>query len=373
MIRYSIIIFFILFLANSCIAQKSKSKKKVDKEFYINVYIKETANGKVWVRYINADGHLVIDSNKIINHCFFKGKVNCFCYCTLILKKDEQSISTITLRFGLENKVINVTILNDSTNEITGNSTEQVIDNFYKINDFEFSNVTDKFKNDSILLNKRMAQYKSAIKSYCILNSKSNAAPFILLDNHNIFNTKECAQILKSISIRQQNSYYGILSKRRIADRNLVAQQIGITVNNFIVADYKNEPVNLFEYTSKGVVLLDFWASWCSPCRASHPSLRNLYAKYSPQGFNIISVSCDKPQDKDKWISAIMSDSLTLWPQISTLPPSGNKLLNTIDLLTDYKISAFPTGILIGRKNKIISRIENIEALEKKLNEIYGK
>lgn len=113
------------------------------------------------------------------------------------------------------------------------------------------------------------------------------------------------------------------------------------------------------------IVLLDFWASWCRPCRLENPNVVNLYHRYNEQGFEVFSVSMDR--DRDSWLKAIENDGL-VWPNhVSDLKgwtSSGGKT---------YGVTSIPTTILIDRDGKVIAKNLRGEDLEKKLGEIFGK
>lgn len=113
------------------------------------------------------------------------------------------------------------------------------------------------------------------------------------------------------------------------------------------------------------VVLLDFWASWCSPCRRENPNVVKLYHRFHDKGFEIFSVSLDNT--REAWVKAIKADGL-VWPNhVSDLQgwtSTGGKT---------YGVSSVPNTILIDRDGKIIARNLRGAELEKKLEEIFGK
>lgn len=97
------------------------------------------------------------------------------------------------------------------------------------------------------------------------------------------------------------------------------------------------------------IVLLDFWASWCGPCRKSNPHVVEMYKKYNSKGFEVFSVSLDSPTGKEKWIQAIQQDGL-IWPNhVSDL-----KQWDCVPAAT-YGVRAIPKTFLIGRDGKIIA------------------
>jgi len=111
-------------------------------------------------------------------------------------------------------------------------------------------------------------------------------------------------------------------------------------------------------------LLLDFWASWCGPCRRENPNLVKVYAKFKSKGFTIFSVSLD--QKKENWVEAIAKDNLT-WTHVSDLKfweSAPAKL---------YAVRNIPSNFLIDPQGNIIARNLRGEDLEKKLDEIYSK
>ena len=111
------------------------------------------------------------------------------------------------------------------------------------------------------------------------------------------------------------------------------------------------------------VVMLDFWASWCRPCRAENPNVVKLYNKYHGKGFEVLGVSLDK--DKDPWLQAIATDGLT-WKHVSDLQGWQSSAAR------DYSVTSIPMTFLLDKEGKIIGKNLRGPALENKLKEIYG-
>ncbi|HYG52920.1 MAG TPA: TlpA disulfide reductase family protein [Flavobacteriales bacterium] len=113
------------------------------------------------------------------------------------------------------------------------------------------------------------------------------------------------------------------------------------------------------------VVLVDFWASWCRPCRAENPNVVRLYNKYNKKGFEVFSVSLDK--DKNAWEAAITKDGL-IWPNhVSDLQQWQSVVVK------QFGIQGIPYTILVGRDGKIITKNLRGADLEAKLAELFGK
>lgn len=111
------------------------------------------------------------------------------------------------------------------------------------------------------------------------------------------------------------------------------------------------------------VVLIDFWASWCGPCRAENPNVVNAYKKYVSKGFDVYSVSLDK--DAEKWKQAIQKDGLIWKNHVSDLKYWQSPVVQL------YNFNSIPTNILIDKKGKILAKNLRGEDLEKKLAEIF--
>ena len=123
----------------------------------------------------------------------------------------------------------------------------------------------------------------------------------------------------------------------------------------------KGDSITLASLKGK-VILLDFWASWCMPCRAANKKLVKLYAKYKTQGFVIFSVSLDE-KIKD-WEKAIIKDKIT-WPQVND--PRGNWRAKTA---ADWNISVLPTSFLINKKGDVVAIDLEGKELEKGIKDL---
>ena len=114
--------------------------------------------------------------------------------------------------------------------------------------------------------------------------------------------------------------------------------------------DTAGQPISISDYSGK-VVLIDFWASWCAPCRKENPNLVRLHKKYSKQGFDILSVSLDNV--RSRWIQAIKDDNLYWAGHCSDLNGWNTEIVNM------YNIQGIPTSFLIGRDGLMIWNSNN--------------
>lgn len=129
---------------------------------------------------------------------------------------------------------------------------------------------------------------------------------------------------------------------------------------------YTDDDISLADYRGK-YVLLDFWASWCGPCRNSHPHLIGIEQKYKADNFVLLGIASDRKDDVIK--EAAGKDGIT-WPQMNIYEKrSGQKPMSEM-----YDISALPTKILIDPQGKIVARyIGDVAEIDTKLKEIFGK
>lgn len=129
-----------------------------------------------------------------------------------------------------------------------------------------------------------------------------------------------------------------------------------------VLNDYNGKPIALSSLRGK-VVLLDFWASWCMPCRGENPNVVRMYEKYKDKGFTVYSVSLD--ESKDAWMKAIDADNLS-WPNhVSDLKGW------TSDVVATYGVTAIPTTYLLDRDGNIIANNLRGAQLEQKLQELF--
>ncbi len=140
--------------------------------------------------------------------------------------------------------------------------------------------------------------------------------------------------------------------------------QVGMTAPEFAQSDTNGNLVKLSSFRGK-YVLLDFWASWCGPCRHENPNVVKAFNNYKGKNFTILSVSLDQPGKKDKWMKAIHDDHLT-WNHVSDLKFWDN------DAAKLYGIQAIPQNLLLDPDGKIIAKDLFGDDLEKKLAEIFG-
>ncbi len=124
--------------------------------------------------------------------------------------------------------------------------------------------------------------------------------------------------------------------------------QVGSMAMEFVQNDTLDRPVSLSSFRGK-YVLIDFWASWCGPCRVENPNVVKAYQQFKNKNFEVLGVSLDRPGQKDKWIKAIHDDKLT-WTQVSDLKFWNNAVA------VQYGIRAIPQNLLIDPNGRIVAK-----------------
>jgi thiol-disulfide isomerase/thioredoxin len=122
----------------------------------------------------------------------------------------------------------------------------------------------------------------------------------------------------------------------------------------FSTTDINNRPIGLADFKGK-YLLLDFWASWCLPCRKGNPHLKELYARYKDKGFEVIGVASDDNRP-DAWKAAVAKDGLPWRHVLSGLKIIKGEYDRSEDILEKYNVPSLPTQILIDPSGKIIGR-----------------
>ena len=184
------------------------------------------------------------------------------------------------------------------------------------------------------------------------------------------FDAKLANEILEKIPNKISNRQYNIevMQKINFNINNALSKAV-IEVNSiapdFTAPDPEGNQITLSEILGK-VTILDFWASWCRPCRVENPNFVKLYDKYHEKGLNIISVSLDRENQKSRWIKAIEKDNLS-WYNVSNL----KYWQDPVALM--YNITSIPATFILDDRGTIIATRLRGNALEKKIDELFER
>lgn len=141
------------------------------------------------------------------------------------------------------------------------------------------------------------------------------------------------------------------------------AVAVGQKAPDFTMNDVNGNPVSLASKLGPKLLLVDFWAAWCNPCRQENPNVVKVYNDFHKKGFDVLGVSLDR--DKDSWLKAIADDKLT-WTHVSDLKYWDNAAARL------YAVNSIPANFLLDETGTIIGRNLRGEDLQKKVSEILG-
>ncbi|SHG13008.1 TlpA disulfide reductase family protein [Pedobacter caeni] len=197
-------------------------------------------------------------------------------------------------------------------------------------------------------------------KDFILQNPASYYTPYLIFNGD--IEPSVTQPVYQSLSKEVKSSTYGIKVKERLEDLSRVA--IGIKAPDFSALTPEGTRLSLNDVVKKGkYTLIDFWASWCGPCRQENPNLVAAYAKYHEKGLNVLGVSLDKAEGAAAWKKAIADDHLN-WYQISDLKFWESPMVKL------YAIRGIPHSVLVDDKGIIVAKDLRGKGLHEKLEEL---
>ncbi len=203
---------------------------------------------------------------------------------------------------------------------------------------------------------------KQGLKDFVKSHPKSIIGGYIIHFEYNNPSTtiEELEELVGYLDKSVKQTKFGKLAQKRLD--GLKGFTVGYPATNFSQTTPDGKTINLSDYKGKKYVLVDFWASWCGPCRGENPNVVAAYNKYKEKGFTVLGVSFD--QNKDQWLAAVQKDNLT-WDHVSDLKGWGNEVGKL------FGITSIPQNFLVDKEGKIVGKNLRGPALEEKLNEIF--
>ncbi|MEW5677139.1 TlpA disulfide reductase family protein [Flavobacterium enshiense] len=354
-----------------------------DKEYLISGEAPGIENGKMAILQVqNEAGMFPKDTVKVENGKFeLKGSQTEGAEIGFIM---IEGVNNGMVPFILENGEINIAVDKDTIQKSKIGGTNNN-DKFQKYNDessvifkkmvaFQKANqekfIQARTANDTVTMNALMKQNQSFQKemdkqSETFIEKNPDALlSVLLLENFMSRQTMEFNKISKfynALASDVKNSKSG----KKVGDflKAQSAVENGKTAPNFSAPNPEGKTISLKESLGK-VTIIDFWASWCKPCRAENPNVVALYNEYHAKGLNIIGVSLDK--DAAKWKEAIAKDQLT-WAQVSNLKFWEDPIAK------QYNVESIPATFILDASGKIVAKDLRGAELKAKVIELLGK
>jgi peroxiredoxin len=270
---------------------------------------------------------------------------------------------------NLEESVVTGTSDNDlyksfqkSETEITQQIDQKLVQKYGK-------DYTKHYEPEDSLYKEVLAYYEKLAKAFTInmdefvqKNANSFAATYMLKTKVIEIDPDTLELLYNKLGNKYKKTLTAVFVANKIKAENATA--IGKLAPDFEQADTSGKVVKLRSFRGK-FVLIDFWASWCGPCRYEKPNLIKTYRRFHDKGFTVLGISLDREENKAKWLAAIHQDKLE-WPQVADLRSPENR----VAIL--YGVTAIPDNILIGPDGKIVAKDLSDEILNNKLQELLA-
>ncbi|WEK21628.1 MAG: TlpA disulfide reductase family protein [Candidatus Pedobacter colombiensis] len=218
-------------------------------------------------------------------------------------------------------------------------------------------------KQEQLALEQKAQEIKSQIRGisnkYIEEHPNSPFSLSLVIDRAELGTYKDVNVVYEKLSKKMKATSQGKALTERVAV--LKRSEIGSPVFNFTQNDNHGKSVTFSEFIGK-YVLIDFWASWCGPCRAENPNVLKAYNRYKDKNFTVVGISLD--DNEQKWKKAIQDDGMP-WTQLSDLKGAAN------EVSVYYGIMGIPSTLLVDPQGKIMARDLRGEMLNKKLEEIF--
>lgn len=280
-----------------------------------------------------------------------------------------------TFSFYIEKGVINIEGNVDSLNNIsvTGTSANndqtrarKITNDIYsrilllRLQQKEFKNTSDEYQHIATTINSKSDSIQSYELDFIKENPQSYVSGAFLYVKQDRLELLELEMLYNSLAPGVKNGWYGVVVREKIKARKVVA--IGNPAPEFSSKDTSGNTVRLSDFRGK-YVLLEYWASWCVPCRQQSPHLIKMYETFKDKGFTIVQYSMDDANAGAKWKAAIVTDKL-VWTQLSDLNGFESKASKL------YGVQPIPDNFLIDPKGIIIGRRMEGKELEEKLKSL---
>lgn len=349
-----------------CLGQQKNTKRP----FVLNGKIHGRDTGLIVLWYPDTADIYIKDTTRLHQGVFqFSGWLIEPSYVHLIGSNRDGNYANFYLEYGCQKIILEENNFDKvkMSGSVTQNENESLQKQIYKSekriirlngeynNKQNISEERKKYLTQQIgLLNKKNKELRiTFIKKH----PDSYVSPTEFLSQVGFFSLNFADSLFTAFTEKIKNSRAGVLCKKEIDKKKQISS--GAIITNFSIKDINEKNFRLSQFKGK-YVLLDFWASWCIPCRKEIPYLKEIYSKYHEKGFEIIAISDD--QSKTKWINAVTEENIDIWVNIL-----GNKETRMIF----QAVKVLPTQLLLDPIGKIIwsSLEDNQKSWEELLNE----
>ncbi len=360
-------LFAVVIFNHSLLAQQSG--------YEINVNM-EGAEGITFTLQERANGHIVnIDSAKVVNGKFkITGTALCPSMVSLVARANKKGFS-----FFVENTKINIHAKFDSLNnaKVSGSKSqnefsallktlkpyqEKSLEQYKMFQAATQAGDTAKMKDIRIQASILSGELMKLQKDFVKQNPKSYVSPVIISSMANILPRAEIESMINALdpAVAQVPDMAEIKAKFNA----MKTVEVGQKAPDFTLNDPNGVPVSLSSKLGKNLLLVDFWAAWCGPCRRENPSVLKVYKEFKQKGFDVLGVSLDRT--KEDWIKAIAEDNLT-WTHVSDLAYFNCTAAKL------YFVNSIPSNVLLDKNGIIVAKNLRGEDLYNKVKEILGR
>ncbi|MEZ4779823.1 MAG: TlpA disulfide reductase family protein [Flavobacteriaceae bacterium] len=287
--------------------------------------------------------------------------------------------SSNNIIFFVENENINAQIYADSlaASNVTGGRQNELYNEFTKtLKGFvaEKMSLNQGFQSAQAQKDQELMQSLRSQNLALAEKEKAYKRNFVITNNNSLFSMMLLSELFrqKEFTAEEASEIIGNLTPQMVA--NPVVSQLMATIEaakkaeiggiapNFEAPTPSGEMLSLKQTLGK-YTIIDFWASWCKPCRMENPNVVRVYEKYHDKGLNIISVSLDREGQKDRWLQAIEDDNMN-WYHVSNLQFWQDPIAQ------QYNIRSIPATFLLDAEGKIIDKNLRGPALEQRISQL---